>query len=193
MPQKTLITKPLDIQHILDHALVLAEHTSWENLQLTALANSLNFSVVQLARLVKQKDELADTWFDRADEAMLSTELAGADTAANKLELAIRSWLNALVPYPQLTRQMLYYKLEPGHVHLQAAALLRISRTVQWLRELTGLKASGSARVTQELALSGLFVSIFIGWLHDTSPAQTASLKRLKFALATLNKLGLCR
>lgn len=193
MPQKTLITKPLDIQHILDHALVLAEHTSWENLQLTALANSLNFSVVQLARLVKQKDELADAWFDRADEAMLSTELAGADTAANKLELAIRSWLNALVPYPQLTRQMLYYKLEPGHVHLQAAALLRISRTVQWLRELTGLKASGSARVTQELALSGLFVSIFIGWLHDTSPAQTASLKRLKFALATLNKLGLCR
>ncbi|KKO47587.1 TetR family transcriptional regulator [Arsukibacterium sp. MJ3] len=193
MPQKTLITKPLDIQHILDHALVLAEHSSWENLQLTALANSLNFSVVQLARLVKQKDELADAWFDRADEAMLSTELAGADTAADKLELAIRSWLNALVPYPRLTRQMLYYKLEPGHVHLQAAALLRISRTVQWLRELTGLKASGSARVTQELALSGLFVSIFIGWLHDTSPAQTASLKRLKFALATLNKLGLCR
>jgi AcrR family transcriptional regulator len=183
----------MDKQHILNHALNLAEHTGWEGLQLTALANSLNISVAELARLVKQKDQLADAWFDRADEAMLSTELAAASNGAEKLELAIRNWLNALAPYQQLTRQMLYYKLEPGHVHLQAAALLRISRTVQWLQELAGLKATGVARIGQELALSALFTSTFIGWLYDTSPTQTASLNRLKATLTTLHKRGLCR
>lgn len=193
MPRKELTPPPLDIQYILDGALMLAEHTGWEGLQLTALANSLNIDVAELARVVKQKDELADAWFDRADQAMFNTELAAGSNAAEKLELAIRSWLNALAPYQQLTRQMLYYKLEPGHVHLQAAALLRISRTVQWLRELAGLQASGGARIAQELALSGLFTTLFISWLYDTSPEQTTSLKRLKTALASLNKLGLCR
>ncbi|WP_372627756.1 TetR/AcrR family transcriptional regulator [Arsukibacterium sp.] len=193
MPNNAVTTSPLTIQHILDQALVMAEHSGWGHLQLTELANSLKVSVAELAQLVNQKDELTDAWFDRADEAMLSTELAGANTKAEKLELAIRSWLNALAPYQQVTRQMLYYKLEPGHVHLQGAALLRISRTVQWLRELAGLQASGASRISQELALSGLFVSIFIGWLADTSPAQTVSHSRLKIAVATLNKLGLCR
>ncbi|MDX1536452.1 TetR/AcrR family transcriptional regulator [Arsukibacterium sp.] len=184
---------PVDKQTVLDQALQLAEHSGWENLQLTALANSLNIDVAELATVVKQKDQLADAWFDRADDAMLRTELATASDKAEKLELAIRSWLNALAPYQQLTRQMLYYKLEPGHVHLQAAALLRISRTVQWLRELAGLQATGGARIAQELALSGLFSSVFIGWLADSSPAQTATLNRLKAALDNLKKLGLCR
>lgn len=184
---------PVDKQQLVDRALLLAEHTGWEALQLTTLANSLNIDVAELAKVVKQKDELADAWFDRADEAMLNTELSGASNAAEKLELTIRSWLNALAPYQQVTRQMLYYKLEPGHVHLQAAALLRISRTVQWLRELAGLQASGGKRIAQELALSGLFTTVFIGWLYDTSPEQTSSLKRLKAAIAALNNLGLCR
>lgn len=183
----------MDKQQIIDRALQLAEHTGWEALQLTTLANSLNIDLAELAQVVKQKDELADAWFDRADQAMFNTELAGSSDAAEKLELAIRSWLNALAPYQQLTRQMLYYKLEPGHIHLQAAALLRISRTVQWLRELAGLQASGSSRIAQELALSGLFTTLFIGWLYDSSPEQISSLKRLKAALATFNKLGLCR
>jgi hypothetical protein len=185
--------KDTTIQHILDRALVLAEHTGWESFQLTALANSLNIDVAELATVVKQKDELADAWFDRADDAMLRTDLANASDAAEKLELAIRSWLNALAPYQQLTRQMLYYKLEPGHVHLQAAALLRISRTVQWLRELAGLQVTGATRIAQELALTGLFCTVFTGWLADSSPAQTASLNRLKTAIGNLKKLGLCR
>ncbi|SNY45617.1 transcriptional regulator, TetR family [Arsukibacterium tuosuense] len=184
---------PVDKQQLVDRALQLAEQTGWEGLQLTALANSLNIDVAELAKVVTQKDELADAWFDRADQAMFNTELAGGSNAAEKLELAIRSWLNALAPYQQLTRQMLYYKLEPGHVHLQAAALLRISRTVQWLRELAGLQASGSKRIAQELALSALFTTVFIGWLYDTSPEQTSSLKRLKAAIATFINLGLCR
>ncbi|WP_214000799.1 TetR/AcrR family transcriptional regulator [Arsukibacterium sp.] len=184
---------PVNKQSLVDQALLLAEHTGWEGLQLTTLANSLNISVAELAKVVKQKDELADAWFDRADQAMLNTELSGASDAAEKLELAIRSWLNALAPYQQLTRQMLYYKLEPGHVHLQAAALLRISRTVQWLRELAGLQANGGKRIAQELALSALFTTVFIGWLYDSSPEQTRSLKRLKAAITTFNHLGLCR
>ena len=86
---------------------------------------------------------------------------------------------------------MLAYKLEPGHFHLQGAAILRISRTVQWLRELARLKATGAARIGQELALTALFVSVFIMWLNDSSDGQARSLKLLHTKLALGNKINL--
>ena len=88
---------------------------------------------------------------------------------------------------------MLLYKLEPGHIHLQLAALLRISRTVQWLREAAGLTASGLPRVGQELALSSLFVAAFLYWLNDSSVEQQRSLALLQRNLQCADKLKLWR
>jgi hypothetical protein len=47
-----------------------------------------------------------------------------------RLQHVICSWLDALEPHHRLTREMLAYKLEPGHIHLQALGVMRISRTV---------------------------------------------------------------
>lgn len=85
---------------------------------------------------------------------------------------------------------MLLYKLEPGHVHLQMAGILRISRTVQWFREAAGLKASQLHRITQEIALSSIYVATFMHWLRDTSSGQQQTrtfLRRKLDAGDTLN------
>ena len=164
---------------ILDTALQLATASSWEQLRLCDIASALNCPLSALYQQISTKDQLADAWFDRADQQMLSHSYQGR-SASERLYLAISSWLNTLAPYQQQTGQMLLYKLEPGHVHLQAAALLRISATVQWLREAAGLTASGVARIGQELALTSLFVAVFIYWLNDRSPGQQRSLNLLQ-------------
>ena len=178
-------------QQILDTALQLGNKCGWEQLQLHQLAECLNLSLADIRQYYPQKDALADAWFDRAELAMLNLKPAAGTSKCEILELAICSWLQALAPYRQLSAQMLLYKLEPGHVHLQGAALLRISRTVQWLRELARLEARGVSRIGQELALSALFVSVFICWLNDSSDTQRCSLKLLhnKLVLADAVKL----
>ena len=180
-------------QQILDTALQLGEQYGWEQLSLYQLADSLNISLADIQQYYPQKDALTDAWFDRADKAMLSLQPTAGMSKCQSLELAISTWLQTLLPYRQLSGQMLLYKLEPGHVHLQGAALLRISRTVQWLRELARLDAKGLKRITQELALSALFVSVFICWLNDCSEGQRISLQLLhsKLALADNVKLWL--
>ena len=160
---------------ILDSALQLAAKTGWEQLTLQQIAAALQISLADIYRHYRQKDDLVDAWFDRADQALLSAVISTALPASARLQQAMQHWLAALAPYHKLTGQMLLYKLEPGHIHLQLAGILRISRTVQWLREAASLNARGTARIGQELALSSLFVAVFIYWLNDSSPAQQRS------------------
>ena len=180
-------------QQILDTALQLGNKYGWEQLNLFQLADCLNITLADIQQYYPQKDALTDAWFDRADRAMLQLNTAGVERKCQRLELAIRSWLQALSPYRQLSKQMLMYKLEPGHFHLQGAALLRISRTVQWQREIARLEARGLSRIAQELALSALFVAVFVCWLHDNSEDQRCSLTLLHNKLACADALNLWR
>ncbi|GAB2922727.1 TetR family transcriptional regulator [Rheinheimera gaetbuli] len=167
-------------QQILDKALQLAAKTSWERLTLQQVALAMHISLADIYRHFRTKDELVDAWFDRADMALLSAQISKELPASARLQQATQHWLAALAPYHKLSGQMLLYKLEPGHIHLQLAGVLRISRTVQWLREAAGLSASGMARIGQELALTSLFVSVFICWLNDSSANQQRSLALLQ-------------
>ena len=165
---------------ILDTALSIADSSSWERLTLQQVALAMQISLADIYYHFQTKDELVDAWFDRADVAMLSAQISAELPAKERLQQAIQHWLAAITPYHKLSGQMLLYKLEPGHIHLQLAGVLRISRTVQWLREAAGLSASGMARIGQELALTSLFVTIFIYWLHDSSANQQRSLALLQ-------------
>lgn len=176
---------------ILEVALRLADTDSWEKLTLQHVATELGISLADIYGCYRSKDDLVDAWFDTADSAMLTATLTAELPAANRIEQAINAWLRALAPYRKVTGQMLLYKLEPGHIHLQFAALLRISRTVQWLREAAKLTASGLPRIGQELALSSLFVAVFVYWLNDNSAAQQRSLALLQRKLHCADKLKL--
>lgn len=132
-----------DKSTILDKALQLGLERGWEELRLHDIADALDIPLAGIAQHFSQKDDLVDAWFDRADQHLLSIK-AESDwftlPAERRIEEVIWRWLEALAPYRRVTGQMLLYKLEPGHIHLQIGGILRISRTVQWLMEAADLK-----------------------------------------------------
>jgi hypothetical protein len=82
---------------------------------------------------------------------------------------------------------MILGKLEPGHLHIQIPGLLRISRTVQWMREAAQRDTiSMTRRALEETATTSIYLMTFIHWMTDDSPqsASTAAFldRRLKEA-----------
>ena len=67
--------------------------------------------------------------------------------AEQRLESCLLAWLGSLAAHRSVTGQMLLYKLEPGHIHLQVLGLMRISRTVQWWREAAGRQTQHLCRI----------------------------------------------
>lgn len=158
---------------ILDVALMLGERSGWDALHLHEVADDMGIGLDEIQRHYRQKDDLAEAWFERADLALVrvsAREGWGALSHRERLGLAILAWLEALAPHRQLTAQMLRYKLQSEHVHLQVQGLLHISRTVQWLREAARLPESGWRREVREAVLTGIFLSTFGCWLRDGSP-----------------------
>jgi len=169
---------------ILDTALDLAEVCGWERLYLHDVAEALNCDLAAIARHYRQKDDLVEAWLDRADSALFarakSADLAALG-AARRLEELLVAWLDGMAAYRALTGQMLLYKLEPGHIHLQAGALLRVSRTVQWWREAARRENLHLSRIAEESLLSAVFLRTFVHWLrhpHDDNADLRALLRR---------------
>ncbi len=168
---------------ILDKALDLADICGWERLHLHDVADALNCDLSTIARHYRQKDDLVEAWFDRADQALLARAKAAdlAPLAAEKrLEELLMAWLAALAPHHAVTGQMLLYKLEPGHIHLQVGGLLRISRTVQWWREAARRQNLHLSRIAEESLLSGVYLRTFVHWLRHPGedPADLRALLR---------------
>ena len=179
---------------ILDKALQLGLERGWEELRLHDVAGALDIPLADIAQHFSQKDDLVDAWFDRADQHLLGVKAESdwlALPAERRIEEVIWRWFEVLAPYRRLTGQMLLYKLEPGHIHLQIGGVLRISRTVQWLMEAADLKARHWQRIRQEIALSTVFVSTFVHWLNDSSVHQHYCRQSLKRKLAVGAKLNI--
>jgi AcrR family transcriptional regulator len=166
---------------ILDTALDLAETCDWERLHLHDVAEALHCDLAAIARHYRQKDDLVEAWLDRADQALFE-RAKGADLAAlnadKRLEELLMAWLAGMAVHRALTGQMLLYKFELGHIHLQAGALLRVSRTVQWWREAARRHNLHLSRVAEESLLSAVFLRTFIHWLRQPQ-ADDAALRAL--------------
>lgn len=178
---------------IVDAALDLAEVRGWEEIRLHEIAAACDAGLDEIRQHVGEKDDIIDAWFDRADAAMLqrhdSGELAGL-SARERLFRLITAWLDALAPHQRVTREMIRHKLEPGHVHVQFPAVLRISRTVQWIREGARLDAPLPRRALEETALTALFVKTFLHWLRDGSPGQARTRTWLDRGLGCLEAVA---
>lgn len=160
-------------ERILASALMLGERGGWDALHLHELADFMGVGLDEIHRHYRQKDDLAEAWFDRADRALIrASEASGwrALPARERLSRAILAWLQALAPHRRLSIEMLRYKMQADHLHLQLRGLLRVSRTVQWLRETACLPAVGLRRELEEAALTGIFLSAIGCWLLDDSP-----------------------
>lgn len=160
-------------ERILETALLLAEQRGWDAVHLHDVAQSMGIGLVEIHRHYRQKDDLAEGWFDRADRALISA----GDTAdwqslpvRERLSRAILAWLEALAPHRRATAEMLRYKMQPDHLHLQAQGLMRVSRTVQAIRETARLPSVGLRRELEEVVLTGIFLGTVGRWLSDDSP-----------------------
>jgi AcrR family transcriptional regulator len=183
-------SKPSAAQ-ILDAALQLADVCGWERLHLFDVAAHLDVGLDAIAAHYREKDQLVEAWFDRADRAMLARSSA-ADLAAlepaKRLEELLVAWLDSLAAHRAVTGQMLLYKLEPAHLHLQVLGLLRISRTVQWWREGARRETRHLQRIAEESLLTGVYLRSFIHWLRhpEEDPAEFRAFLRRQLRCAAL-------
>lgn len=178
---------------IVDTAVELAARISWEAVRLYNIATSLAVSLDEIQLYFREKDELIDAWFDRADSRMLKeTESAGfLDLAApERIHHLIMTWLDALAVQRKVTRQMIMSKLEFGHIHIQIPAVMRISRTVQWVREAAQRDARFMRRTLEESTLTTIYLMTFFFWMRDTSENSHHTRQFLKSHLTMAAWLG---
>jgi AcrR family transcriptional regulator len=182
---------------ILDTALGLADERSWERLRLHDIAAELDIPLAYLQRCYRSKDDLVEAWYDRADKAMLAAA-QGEDflslDKAERLHRLIMTWLDALATHKTVSGDMLLYKLEPAHLHLQVLGLLRISRTVQWFLEAAQSDTSHLQRIAEEIGLTAIYLLTFNYWMRDRSARQQATREFLRRRLdqATFCSAALC-
>lgn len=157
---------------IVDTAIAIAERSNWEAVRLFDVATELDIALDEIRVHFREKEDLVDAWFDRADSRMLKA----AETVEfmslpprERLQLLIMTWLDALTAHRKITRQMIGAKLEPGHLHIQIPAIMRVSRTVQWIREAAQRDATFVRRALEETALTTIYLATFAYWMQDDS------------------------
>ncbi len=178
---------------ILDTALDIAESDSWENMHLYSVAQRLDISLELISQYFPQKDDIVEAWFDRADRAVLSISPSPEflnRSVRERLQQVIMTWLDALSPHRRVTKQMLAYKFEFGHIHLQTLGIMRISRTVQWFREVARVNTTDLRRILEETGTTTIYLMTFAKWINDDS---TGSQKTRNFLEQALIKAEQCR
>lgn len=177
---------------IVDTAVELGEQKSWEAVRLHDVAAALGISLEDVRVHFREKEDIVDAWFERADSAMLKAVQASDFfylIPRQRLHRLIMAWLGALYPYRKTTRQMIYGKLEPGHVHIQVPGLMRISRTVQWMREAAGRDATYIRRALEETGLTTIYLAAFFHWMNDNSSGSTKTSRFLEGCLKLAGNL----
>lgn len=168
-------------ERIVDTAVSLAEQSSWEELRLFRVAESLGVGLNDVRTHFREKEDVIEAWFDRADAAVLT--LSAGDgfpelPARDRLNRLIMAWLDTLASHRRVTREMIYGRFEPGHVHMQVRGLLRVSRTVQWIREGARRDAAFVTRALEETVLTSIYLATFFYWMQDDS-TDFAATRRL--------------
>ncbi len=164
--------KPPLQERIVDVAVELADEVGWPAVRLHQVAARLGVSLPKIRAHYPDLDAVANAWLARADDAMLAVaeraDLVGAP-APDRIEAALTAWLTALGGRRRMLAAILSYKLQPSHIHLQAALVVATSRRVQWLREAARLDATGRQKSVEELGLTLLFVAMVLRWINDGS------------------------
>jgi AcrR family transcriptional regulator len=180
---------------ILDAALEIAETRGWEAVRLADAAHSAGVALADLPSWFREKEDLVDAWFERADRALLAdaarSEFKDLPPRA-RLHRAIMTWLRTLATHRRATRQMVLTRLKPGHIHIQCRALHGVNRTVQWLREATRRDARCFWRALEETALMAIFLTTFLFWLWDDSADAARTSRLLDRLLGGAERVACC-
>ena len=174
---------------VLDAALALAAERRWSEIHLYDVADRTGLSLAEIGRLFPDKDAVGNRLFARAGSAMLALrDEAGfrALPARERIHRAITAWFGVLAPHRATARDILLYKLAPSHLHHQAALVVALSRTVQWIREAALLPATARGRRREETWLTLLFAATLLFWFADASPGQERTYDFLRRRLGSI-------
>lgn len=164
--------KPPLRERIVDTAVELADQVGWPALRLRLVAARLGVGLAEIRAQYADLDAVANAWLGRADDAMLAVagraDLADAPPP-ERIAAALTAWFTALGGRRRMLRSILSYKLQPSHIHLQAALVVATSRRVQWLREAARLDAMDRQKSVEESGLTLLFAATVLRWLNDSS------------------------
>jgi len=161
-----------DAEAILDTALEIAEERGWARTGLADVARDLGLSLADVRAHYRDKDALANAWFERALAAMLAPgpDAFSALPVEERIAESLRIWFSVLATHRRVTRAMLSAKLYPGHPHHWGPLIFDLSRLVHWLLDAAGLNSPPPRRQLEEVALTGLVVAALSIWLNDRSP-----------------------
>jgi AcrR family transcriptional regulator len=178
---------------IVGTAVELGERRSWEAVRLHDVAAALGITLDEVRAHFQKKDDIVNAWFERADNTMLQMVQASDFsylTTRQRLHRLIMTWLSAFHPYRKTTRQMIYGKLGPGHIQTQAAGLMRVSRTVERMREAAIREAIYIRRAVEDSGLAAIYLAAFFYWMNDNSPGSARTSRFLEGCLLVADKLG---
>ncbi len=147
------------------------------------MALALDTDLEQIQRFFREKDEIVDAFFDRADRAAVrvsATQDFQALSRDERMHRTIMTWLHALAAHRRVVREMIGAKLEFGHLHIQVPALMRISRTVQWFREAAGYRDTLPRRAVIEAVHTSIYLAVFSYWMRDDSKGSEKTEKLLE-------------
>jgi ubiquinone biosynthesis protein COQ9 len=184
---------PPDIRRkIVRAALALGTRAgSWDAVRVHDVAREAGISMQEMPRHFGDKDAIAEACFDEADAALVRVAEQSGWSALppdERLFRAIMAWLDTLAPQRPLVAGMLRYKLHPEHLHLQARGVARISRTVQWIREVSLLPATSWRRELEEAALTSIYLTTFACWLADGTAGSMRTQRLLRRLLANAGR-----
>lgn len=163
---------PLE-RRIVDAAVARGRAEGWDRVRLSALSRDLNVPVSEVLGAYRDLDAVADAWFARATAAMADAGVRAARHPPKKrIETAMLAWFDALAPQRRVSAQMLRTKMYPAHPHHWVPMAFSLSRTIQLLRDVTGLEGMGRRRQIEEIGLSALFVAALGVWCNDESDGQ---------------------
>ncbi len=176
---------------IVEQAIALADEAGWGNVRLRVVAERLDVPLTDVLKHYRDLDAVANAWFGRATTAMLAPapKRFAKLPAENRLHLVMMRWFDALKGHKRVTGEMLAVKLHAPHPHHWVPMVFDLSRTVQWLRDATGLDAGGRRRQLEEIGLTALFVATLRTWLKDDSPNQEMTREWLARRLARADAL----
>lgn len=178
-------------ERIVEAALDIAEDWGWYDIRLHHVAERLGLPLAAIRAEFRDGDAIADAWIARADQAMLARPPRGfaALPPAERLQVTLEAWLDALAPRRRVTAEMLRAKLWPVHVHHNLKLVTWTSRTVQWWREAALLDGRGQRRSVEEIGMTMIFLSTLALWCGDGSAGQARTKAYLKRRLARADRL----
>jgi AcrR family transcriptional regulator len=170
-------------------ALALAEEQGWANLRLHQVADRLGLSLAVVRAEFRDRDAIADAWFARALDELLSAPASVAGRPPpERLETVVMSWFDALAPHRSVAREMLREKLYPGHPQHWGPLIADLSRLIHWFLDAARITSTGRERRLAEVGLTALFLATLRSWLRDDSEGQQATRAQLQRGLEAADR-----